>query len=130
MKIGTINKQTLIGCALMALPLYGSAAENKNVAEVALGDIDVTDKRDKFESEFLDRQQIARFRGTANGDAFSGISGVQVNSLRNEAGAIDIGIRGVQGKGACRSSSTAACNPHILSAAIRGKAIAPISTWI
>lgn len=99
MKIGTINKQTLIGCALMALPLYGSAAENKNVAEVALGDIDVTDKRDKFESEFLDRQQIARFRGTANGDAFSGISGVQVNSLRNEAGAIDIGIRGVQGEG-------------------------------
>lgn len=99
MKIASINKQMLIGCALMALPFYGYAVENNNAAEVALGDIDVTDKRDKFDSEFLDRRQIARFRGTANGDAFSGISGVQVNSLRNEAGAIDVGIRGIQGEG-------------------------------
>lgn len=99
MKISSINKQTLIGCALMTLPIYGYPVENKIVAEVTLGDIEVTDKRDKFESEFLDRQQIVRFRGTANGDVFSGISGVQVNSLRNEAGAIDVGLRGVQGEG-------------------------------
>lgn len=130
MKIGTINKQTLIGCALMALPLYGSAAENKNVAEVALGDIDVTDKRDKFESEFLDRQQIARFRGTANGDAFSGISGVQVNSLRNEAGAIDIGIRGVQGEGRVPIVIDGSLQSSHTFRGYQGKAIAPISTWI
>ncbi|MGP2836346.1 TonB-dependent receptor domain-containing protein, partial [Serratia nevei] len=93
------SKKRLIGCALMALPLHSYAADNKAVNEVNLGDIDVIDKRDKFDNEYLDRQKIARFRGTTNGDAFSGISGVQVNSLRNEAGALDIGIRGVQGEG-------------------------------
>ncbi len=48
---------------------------------------------------YLDKEQLERYRGTGNGDVFQGISGVQVNSLRNEAGALDIGIRGVQGEG-------------------------------
>ncbi|MDR0218668.1 MAG: TonB-dependent receptor [Enterobacteriaceae bacterium] len=86
----------------MVLPLYGYATgadSDNNETEVTLGDIDVTNKRDKFDGEVLDRQKITRFRGTANGDVFSGIKGVQVNNLRNEAGAIDIGIRGLQGEG-------------------------------
>nr|WP_174506421.1 TonB-dependent receptor [Acinetobacter sp. Marseille-Q1620] len=47
----------------------------------------------------LDSEHIQRFRGTGNGDVFSDVTGVQLNSIRNEAGAIDIGIRGVQGEG-------------------------------
>lgn len=53
----------------------------------------------KVNTSHLDREQINRFRGTGNGDVFSDMAGVQVNSLRNEAGAIDIGIRGMQGEG-------------------------------
>ncbi|MCH4246488.1 MAG: TonB-dependent receptor [Acinetobacter populi] len=45
------------------------------------------------------REELQQFRGTANGDAFAGIASVQLNSLRNEAGAIDVGIRGLQGEG-------------------------------
>lgn len=47
----------------------------------------------------MNSQSIQRFRGTGNGDVFSGIAGAQVNSVRNEAGAIDVGIRGIQGEG-------------------------------
>lgn len=47
----------------------------------------------------LNREQINQFRGTSNGDVFSDIAGLQVNSMRNEAGALDIGIRGIQGEG-------------------------------
>lgn len=47
----------------------------------------------------MGKESIQRFRGTGNGDVFSGIAGVQSNSLRNEAGALDIGIRGLQGEG-------------------------------
>ncbi|MCH7341692.1 TonB-dependent receptor [Acinetobacter higginsii] len=56
-------------------------------------------QKQKVNTTHLDREQISRFRGTGNGDVFSDIAGVQVNSLRNEAGAIDIGIRGMQGEG-------------------------------
>ncbi|WP_151716713.1 TonB-dependent receptor [Acinetobacter sp. TUM15071] len=56
-------------------------------------------QKQKANTTHLDREQISRFRGTGNGDVFSDIAGVQVNSLRNEAGAIDIGIRGMQGEG-------------------------------
>lgn len=47
----------------------------------------------------LSKEQVERFRGTGNGDAFQGVSGLQVNSVRNEAGALDVGIRGIQGEG-------------------------------
>lgn len=55
--------------------------------------------QDKVNTTQLNREQISRFRGTGNGDVFSDMAGVQSNSLRNEAGAIDIGIRGMQGEG-------------------------------
>ena len=48
-------------------------------------------KKQKVNTTQLNREHISRFRGTGNGDVFSDIAGVQVNSLRNEAGAIDIG---------------------------------------
>lgn len=47
----------------------------------------------------MNSESVQRFRGTGNGDVFSGVAGVQVNSLRNEAGAIDVGIRGLQREG-------------------------------
>lgn len=61
--------------------------------------VNAVQQKQKVNTTQLNREHISRFRGTGNGDVFSDIAGVQVNSLRNEAGAIDIGIRGVQGEG-------------------------------
>ncbi|WP_434525043.1 TonB-dependent receptor domain-containing protein [Photorhabdus asymbiotica] len=104
MKKGIINRDKFISCLLITLPCYGYTASvqqenSNNYEDVKLGEIAVTAKRDKFDSEYLDRKKITRFRGTANGDIFSSVSGVQVNNIRNEAGAIDVGIRGMQGEG-------------------------------
>ena len=49
--------------------------------------------------EVLDAEQLRRARGTGNADIFSALPSVQVNNIRNEAGAIDLGIRGLQGEG-------------------------------
>ncbi len=49
--------------------------------------------------QVISGQQIDRLKGASNADVFAGIAGVQANNLRNEAGAIDVGIRGVQGEG-------------------------------
>ena len=49
--------------------------------------------------EVLDAAQLRRARGTGNADIFSALPSVQVNNIRNEAGAIDLGIRGLQGEG-------------------------------
>ncbi|WP_114763585.1 TonB-dependent receptor domain-containing protein [Vibrio cholerae] len=45
------------------------------------------------------RSDLDKVRGIANADIFSGITSVQSNNMHNEAGALDIGIRGVQGEG-------------------------------
>ncbi|KTF13675.1 TonB-dependent receptor [Pseudoalteromonas sp. H105] len=47
----------------------------------------------------MHREQIARTKGLSNSDLFSSFAGIEANNLRNEAGALDIGIRGVQGEG-------------------------------
>ncbi|WP_394193303.1 TonB-dependent receptor domain-containing protein [Pseudoalteromonas atlantica] len=47
----------------------------------------------------MHREQIARTKGLSNSDIFSSFAGIEANNLRNEAGALDIGIRGVQGQG-------------------------------
>lgn len=47
----------------------------------------------------LDRHQLERSKGSSNSDIFSTFTGIDANNLRNEAGALDIGIRGVQGEG-------------------------------
>ncbi|MEQ3529451.1 TonB-dependent receptor plug domain-containing protein [Pseudoalteromonas sp. XMcav11-Q] len=56
----------------------------------------ITVKGDKLN---LNREQIARTKGLSNSDIFSTFSGIEANNIRNEAGALDIGIRGVQGEG-------------------------------
>lgn len=100
MNIKLNNNKPLIKCGFMVLLLnagIASAADSNN--DVNLGDINIGGKRENYDSEFIGRDKIAQFRGLSNGDAFSGVGSVQVNSVRNEAGALDVGIRGVQGEG-------------------------------
>lgn len=66
---------------------------------IELDEVVLTANRRKAESIHFNRNDLNRFRGTANGDLFNGIPGLQVNNIRNEAGALDIGIRGIQGEG-------------------------------
>lgn len=47
----------------------------------------------------LTRADMDRTSGLSNSDIFSTFSGIEANNIRNEAGALDIGIRGVQGEG-------------------------------
>lgn len=47
----------------------------------------------------LNREQLERSKGSSNSDIFSTHTSIEANNLRNEAGALDIGIRGVQGEG-------------------------------
>ncbi|MEM5549169.1 TonB-dependent receptor [Pseudoalteromonas neustonica] len=47
----------------------------------------------------LNRHELDRNKGSSNSDIFSTFTGIDANNLRNEAGALDIGIRGVQGEG-------------------------------
>ncbi|NNH21459.1 extracellular heme-binding protein [Bordetella trematum] len=47
----------------------------------------------------LGREALDRFRGTGNAEALTQVSGLQLNNIRNEAGALDVGIRGIQGEG-------------------------------
>lgn len=47
----------------------------------------------------LNREQLERTKGSSNSDIFSTHTSIEANNLRNEAGALDIGIRGVQGEG-------------------------------
>ncbi|MDQ9092113.1 TonB-dependent receptor [Pseudoalteromonas haloplanktis] len=47
----------------------------------------------------LNREQLERTKGSSNADIFSTHTSIEANNLRNEAGALDIGIRGVQGEG-------------------------------
>ncbi|GAA0811070.1 TonB-dependent receptor [Colwellia asteriadis] len=47
----------------------------------------------------LNREQLERSKGSSNSDIFSTHTSIEANNIRNEAGALDIGIRGVQGEG-------------------------------
>lgn len=47
----------------------------------------------------LSGSDLNRFRGIANADIFSSETYIQSNNMRNEAGSIDPGIRGLQGEG-------------------------------
>jgi len=47
----------------------------------------------------LDRDALKNSRGTTNADFLNGIPGIQLNNIRNEAGALDVSIRGIQGQG-------------------------------
>ncbi|MBF4185815.1 TonB-dependent receptor plug domain-containing protein [Serratia ureilytica] len=55
--------------------------------------------RSPIPSAYLGKDKVERFRGTRNTDIFNDITGVQMNNPANEAGALDLGIRGMQGNG-------------------------------
>lgn len=89
---------------LKATPVTPSRSEssqpfsvNENTDDVYNNDIEViTIKGDKIN---LTRHELDRSKGSSNSDIFSTFTGIDANNLRNEAGALDIGIRGVQGEG-------------------------------
>lgn len=101
---------------MISLPLlYTTQAFSAETEDLhSLGVIDVTatadsKKLDKSKVEdtyyspltstFLGKTEVDRFKGTRNSDIFNQITGVQINNPANEAGALDIGIRGMQGNG-------------------------------
>ncbi|HHN8580254.1 TPA: TonB-dependent receptor plug domain-containing protein [Providencia rettgeri] len=59
----------------------------------------VTASKIKSNSKQIDANDISTVRGTTNSDIFANETSLQVNNARNEAGALDIGIRGLQGNG-------------------------------
>ncbi|MDR2225861.1 MAG: Plug domain-containing protein, partial [Providencia sp.] len=59
----------------------------------------VTASKIKSNSKQIDTKDVSTVRGTTNSDIFANESSLQVNNARNEAGALDIGIRGLQGNG-------------------------------
>ena len=59
----------------------------------------VTSRKDKLSTKQINTRDISTIRGTTNSDIFANESSLQINNARNEAGALDIGIRGLQGNG-------------------------------
>lgn len=55
--------------------------------------------RSPVPSTYLGKDEVERYRGTRNTDIFNDMTGVQMNNPANEAGALDPGIRGMQGNG-------------------------------
>lgn len=63
-------------------------------------EIVIREKRSKnAEIISLNSETLSHYRGSSNGDVFHGIPSLQLNNIRNEANALDIGIRGFQGEG-------------------------------
>ncbi|WBA15527.1 TonB-dependent receptor plug domain-containing protein [Salinivibrio proteolyticus] len=54
---------------------------------------------DRFSDALMMRDDLDKVRGISNADVFSGNTSIQLNNMHNEAGAIDPGIRGLQGHG-------------------------------
>ncbi|MGQ7948804.1 MULTISPECIES: TonB-dependent receptor domain-containing protein [unclassified Providencia] len=59
----------------------------------------VTASKIKSNSKRIETKDISVVRGTTNSDIFANETSLQINNARNEAGALDIGIRGLQGNG-------------------------------
>ncbi|WP_193014739.1 TonB-dependent receptor domain-containing protein [Proteus sp. FME41] len=59
----------------------------------------VTARKSQSESKQIETRDISTIRGTTNSDMFANETSLQSNNSRNEAGALDIGIRGLQGNG-------------------------------
>ncbi len=74
------------------------SATNHRIIE--LEEVQVSAKKRKEPATILINHEILlRNRGTSNADVFNGEPGLLVNNIRNEAGGLDIGIRGLQGDG-------------------------------
>lgn len=96
-----VKKSTVHRCLLASMPLSMCSlfAMQVEATPVKQQDKDIeviVVKGDKIE---LKRSEMDRSRGNSNSDLFSTYTGIDANNLRNEAGALDIGIRGVQGEG-------------------------------
>ncbi|AOA58389.1 TonB-dependent receptor [Acinetobacter larvae] len=91
------NNALLIPTSVTADPSAALPLTENTIASLPVITLNAEPKR--VNTTHKDREQINRFRGTGNGDVFGDIAGLQVNSMRNEAGALDIGIRGMQGEG-------------------------------
>lgn len=76
-------------------PLGYAHAENKST--VSEDTIIVSAARN--DGHIITAQDIDKYRGSSNSNIFSSMTAIQANNMRNEAGAIDIGIRGLQGEG-------------------------------
>lgn len=59
----------------------------------------VTANKTKTDIKHINTKDISTIRGTTNSDIFANETSLQSNNSRNEAGALDIGIRGLQGNG-------------------------------
>ena len=84
---------------LMILCSSTSSLASQNTPANQEDKIIVTAKKIKSDNKQIDTNDITTIRGTTNSDIFANESSLQINNARNEAGALDIGIRGLQGNG-------------------------------
>lgn len=75
--------------------------DKASVNEEALTTVKVSamQRQQAFAEVSMGKKELMIARGTGNADIFSSQTNIQVNNGRNEAGAIDIGIRNLQGEG-------------------------------
>lgn len=83
----------------LSIPVFFSTTLYANT--IAESDINetVTVHGQPIPNDSLIRSDLDKMRGLANADIFSSVTSVQANNMHNEAGALDIGIRGMQGEG-------------------------------
>ena len=92
-----VNNNIVIKTTADTLQPKGDLKSQKSKAEPSKANIEViTVTGNKLQ---MHRSEIERSSGLSNSDIFSTFSGIEANNIRNEAGALDIGIRGVHGEG-------------------------------
>lgn len=80
--------------------LLGTTILAFNVTAYGKNDVDtLVVTSSKYDEKTISGKQIEKLKGGTNADIFSTVTAVQSNNMRNEAGALDIGIRGLQGEG-------------------------------
>lgn len=84
---------------LALIPLLLTSATQAETAAPSETDETITVHGQPIPTHQRLRSDLEKMRGIANADIFSGITSIQSNNMHNEAGALDIGIRGLQGEG-------------------------------
>ncbi|UTH73688.1 TonB-dependent receptor domain-containing protein [Chromobacterium sp. IIBBL 290-4] len=92
-----MKKKTL--ATWLAMPALCPQALWAAPQEQMMEPVRVTATSPERQKTVLEADDLRRARGTGNADIFSGQPSVTVNNARNEAGAIDLAIRGLQGEG-------------------------------
>lgn len=85
-------------CACIPLFFVGTTSLAKN-ADTDEETMVVEASRVNFDRKKINLGDIRNIRGTNNADIFGNETSLQINNSRNEGGAIDVGIRGLQGNG-------------------------------